>query len=43
MFKCFDSTTCDSNEKWNNDKFQYECKNYHTCKKDCSWNPSTTH
>ena len=37
----FDSETCNSNQKWNNDKCQCECKKCHACKKDCSWNPST--
>ena len=37
----FNSTTCSSNQKWNNETCQYECKNYRTCKKDYSWNPST--
>ena len=41
-FKCeFNSTICSSNQKWNNNACQYECKNYCTCKKDYSWNPST--
>ena len=41
-YKCkFNSTTCSSNQKWNNKTCQCECKNYCTCKKDCSWNPST--
>ena len=32
--KCkFNSTTCNSNQKWNNNKCQYECENYHQCKK----------
>ena len=35
------STTCNSNQKWNNKTCQCECKNYRKCKKDCSWNPST--
>ena len=35
------STTCDWNQKWNNDKCQCECKKYCTCKKDYSWNLST--
>ena len=40
--KCkFSSTTCNSNQKWNNKKCQRECKNCRTCKKDYSWNPST--
>ena len=41
--KCkFNSTTCNSNEKWNNKTCQCECKNYCKCKKnDYSWNPST--
>ena len=33
--KCkLNSTTYNSNRKWNNDKFQCKCKKYHTCKKD---------
>ena len=40
-FKCkFNSTTCNSNQKWNNDKCQCECKRYHPSKKDYGWNPS---
>ena len=40
--KCkFNSTTCNSNQKWNNKICQCECKNYHKCEKDYSWNPST--
>ena len=28
--KCkFDSITCNSNQEWNNDKYQCECKKYH--------------
>ena len=39
--KCkFSSTTCHSNQKWNNETCQRECKNYQTCKKDYSWTPS---
>ena len=34
-------TTCNSNQKWNNETYQCECKNYRNCKKDYSWNPST--
>ena len=35
--KCkFGSTACYSNLKWNNDKFQVECKKYQTCKNDYS-------
>ena len=37
----FNSTTCNSNQKWNNEAFQCECQNYCKCKKDYSWNPST--
>ena len=41
-FKCnFNSTTCNSNQKWNIKTCQCECKNYRKCKKDYSWNPST--
>ena len=41
-FKCkLDSTTCNSNQKGNNERCQCEWKNYHTCKKYYSWNPST--
>ena len=39
--KCkFNSTIYNSNQKWNNKICQYECKDYHKCKKDYSWNPS---
>ena len=32
--KCkFDNATCNSNQKWNNEISQCECKNYRTCKK----------
>ena len=41
-FKCkFNSTICNSNQKWNNITCQCECKNYCTCKKHYKWNPST--
>ena len=37
--KCkFDSTTCNSNRKWNNETSQCKCKNYHKFKKSYSWN-----
>ena len=40
--KCkFNSTTCNSKQKWNNKACQCECKNYCKCKKDYSWNPNT--
>ena len=40
--KCkLNSTTYNSSQKWNNKTCQRECKNYHKCKKDYSWNPST--
>ena len=33
--KCkFNSTTCNSNQKWNNEKCQCECKSYHKCRKN---------
>ena len=32
--KCiFNNTKCNSNQKWNNETYLYECKNYSTCKK----------
>ena len=35
--KCkFNSTTCNSDQEWNNKTFQCECKNYQKCKKDYS-------
>ena len=41
-YKCkFSSTTCNSDQNWNSDKCQYECKRYHTCKEDYSCNPRT--
>ena len=40
--KCkFNSTTCNSNQKWNNKTSEFECKNYHKYEKDYNWNPST--
>ena len=34
--KCkLNSTTCNSNQKWNNETCQCECKNYCTC--ICQW------
>ena len=40
--KCkFNSTICNSKQKWNNKTCQRECKNYHKCKKDYNWNSST--
>ena len=39
--KCkFNSTTCNLKQKWKNKTCQYECKNYHKCENDYSWNPS---
>ena len=39
--KCkFNSKTYNSNQKWNNETCQCEYKNYGTCKKNYSWNPS---
>ena len=39
--KCkFNSTTCNSSQKWNNKACQCECKNYRKCKKHYSWNSS---
>ena len=39
--KCkFNSTTCDSNQNWNNETCQCECKNYRSCKNDYGCNPS---
>ena len=38
--KC-NSTTCNSKQKWDNKTCQFECKNYHKCGKDYSWNPIT--
>ena len=34
----FNSTACNSNQKWNNDKCQCEYKKYLTFEKDRSWN-----
>ena len=40
--KCkFDGRKCNSNQKWNNDKYRYECKKHHICEKDYVWNPAT--
>ena len=41
--KCkFNSTTCNSNQEWNNKPRQCESKNYRKCKKDHCWHPSTS-
>ena len=37
----FDERKFNSNQWWNNDKCQCECKKHHTCEKDYIWNPST--
>ena len=40
--KCkFDGAKCNSNQWWNNNKCQCECKKHHKCEKDCVWNPAT--
>ena len=43
--KCkFDGRKCNSNQKWNNNKYRCECKNlkeYPMCEKDYMWNPAT--
>ena len=39
-----DGRKCNSNQNWNNDKCQYECKNrrkHYACEKDYIWNLST--
>ena len=37
----FDGRKCNSNQKWNNDKCQCECKKNHICEKYYIWNPAT--
>ena len=40
-YECkFNSTTCNSDQKWNNKTCQCKYKNYRKCKKDYSWSPS---
>ena len=40
--KCkFNSTTFNSNQNWNNDACQWECKKYRKCTNYYTWNPST--
>ena len=40
--KCkFDGRNCNSDQWWNNDKCQCECKKRHVCEKDYVWNPAT--
>ena len=40
-YKCkFNSTICNSNQKWNYKTCQCKCKKCRTCKKHYSWNPS---
>ena len=39
--KCrFDGKKCNSDQWWNNDKCQCECKKCHVCEKDYVWNPA---
>ena len=41
-WKCkFNSTTCNSDPKLNNEICQCKCRNYRTCTKDHSWNSNT--
>ena len=41
-WKCiFDETKYKSNQCWNNDKSQCECKKHHICEKDYVWNPTS--
>ena len=40
--KCrFDERVCSSDQWWNNDKCQCECKKRHVCEKGYVWNPAT--
>ena len=40
--KCkFDGRECNSDRRWNNDKWQCECQKHHICEKDYIWNPPT--
>ena len=40
--KCkFNSTKCNSKQKWNNKTCQCECKNHCKCKRNNSWKPRT--
>ena len=40
--KCrFYERKCNSDQLWNNDKYQCECKKRHVCEKVYVWNPST--
>ena len=41
-WKCkFDGRKCNSNQWWNNDKYQCECKKHRICERDYIWNPTT--
>ena len=35
------SRKCNSDQWWNNNNCQYECKKRHECEKDNVWNPAT--
>ena len=38
----FDERKCNSNQKWNNDRFLIKKKIYiYMCEKECIWNPVT--
>ena len=41
-FKCqLNSTTCNSDKKWNSDTCQCQSKKFRSCRKDYSWNAGT--
>ena len=37
----FNRCEYNSNQWWNNNKCQCECKKHHVCEKSCIWNPAT--
>ena len=37
----FHGRKCNSDQKWNNNKCQCECKKHKICEKDYIWNPAT--
>ena len=40
MIYKFDGRKCNSDQKWNHDECQCECKIHYICEKDYIWNPA---
>ena len=41
IYYCLNGNKCNSDQWWNNNKCQCECRKRHVCETDYIWNPST--